>query len=110
MALLARQQAKVNGTVLAFTAATATTGDTVAPGDGAVLVRNGGGAAITVTVVTPGVDKYGLARPDIVTGSIAAAGEALVGPFPADLADPSTGLVTLICSAVTTVTLAHVGI
>lgn len=104
MANLTPQVTAVVGTTLTPYNATATTGDTVPIGS-QVLVNNGSGASINVTVVTPGNDQYGLARPDIVT-AVAAGAKAMFGPFPPDLGDPAnSNLVTLICSAVTTVTL-----
>lgn len=105
MALLTAQQAKPAGTVLTLAAASAG-GDTFAASrQYALEVRNGSGASITVTVVTPGNDVYGLARPDI-TLSVAAAASALFGPFPSDLADPVTGLVAVTYSATASVTVA----
>lgn len=103
MATLNYQTAKTTGTTLTFTAA-AVGGDAVRPNDGAyVLVANGDGTSTTVTVVVPGTDKYGLARPDI-TVSVAAGATAVIGPFPSDLA--SSGLVNLTYSKVTSLTVA----
>lgn len=107
MATLTYQQTKIGGTALVFTAASAG-GDKVAVSDrGLVLVNNGSAAAVTVTVVTPNLTKYGLPDPDI-TVSVAAGSIAAVGPFPADLAGPGDGLVSVTCSAVTSVTVAPV--
>jgi hypothetical protein len=63
---------------------------------------------ITVTVLTPGNDKYGQARPDIAVAVPATTGERLIGPFPADLADPADGLVAITYSGVTSLTVAAV--
>lgn len=107
MALLSAQQATPAGTTLTLAAASAG-GDTFAASrQYALEVRNGSGASITVTVATPGNDSYGLARPDI-TKAVAATASALFGPFPADLADPATGLVTVTYSASASVTVALV--
>ena len=103
MANLPAQTTAVTGTTLTSVTPTATVGDTVPIGSEA-LIRNGSGASINVTIVTPGNDTYGQARPDIVT-AVAAGALAKFGPFPVDLADPVTQVVTLICSAVATVEL-----
>lgn len=79
-------------------------GDKVSPGPGLVLITNGGGSTITVTIAVPGNDKYGHALADI-TVSIPAAGVRAIGPFSNDLADPSDGLVAITYSAVTSVTI-----
>lgn len=107
MAEIAKQQAKVQGTALTFGNAAAGDGVTPDP-DAALHVINGSGASINVTVVTPGNDKYGQARPDIVV-AVAAGAQAAIGPFPDDLADPSTGLVAINYSATASVTRAYVG-
>jgi hypothetical protein len=110
MALLALQTSKVGGTALTFTAAGAG-GDTFTSGQKALIVRNASGAAITATVVTPGTDKYALARPDITSVSIPlTTGVVIIGPFPSDLEDPATGLVTVTYSATASVTVALVAI
>lgn len=108
MANLTSQQAQVTGTTVTMSAASAG-GDTigVAP-NGALLVRNGDAAAVTVTVVVPGT-QYGQARPDI-TKVVPAGAIALFGPLPADLADPTTRLVNVSYSAVTNVTVASITI
>lgn len=80
-------------------------GDAFAPGvDTFVRVNNGGGAPITVTFATPGTIG-GLAIAD-AGGSVTNAQSRLFGPFPAELyQDPTTGLVIVTYSAVTTVTI-----
>ena len=108
MADLAYTNAAAVGTDLLFAAADVA-GDTIPPrDDGVVVVRNGSGAEITVTVVVPG-SKYGKARPDI-TKAVAAGAFAVFGPFPTDLADPADHLVDISYSAVTTVTVAAIRI
>jgi hypothetical protein len=80
-------------------------GDAFAPGDRTFCrVNNGGGASITVTFATPGL-VGGLAIAD-GGGSVTNAQSRLFGPFPAELyADPTTGLVIVTYSGVTTVTI-----
>lgn len=103
MANVPAQTTQVTGTTLTSVTPTITTGDTVPVGSHAII-RNGSGSSINVTIVTPGNDNYGQSRPDIVT-AVAAGAIAKFGPFPNDLADPITGVVTLICSAVASVEL-----
>lgn len=107
MATLGYIQPTILGVNPAFAAATGG-GDKVSPNDrGYLHVRNGGGSPMTVTVVTPGNDKYGQPRPDIAV-SVPAAGDRMVGPFPSDLADPADGLVAITYSGVTSVTVAAI--
>lgn len=109
MALIAPQTAKILGTTITYAPATAG-GDTVSPSGRACLhVRNGSAGAVTVTVVTPGNTRYGQADPDVPV-TVAAGAEVAIGPFPSELADPSTGLVGVTYSAVTSVTVALVGV
>jgi hypothetical protein len=82
-------------------------GDSFTPGAGAYFhIFNGGGSSITVTFITPGalISDVGLADSG---GSVPAGAERLFGPFPRDyFADPTDGLVHVIYSAVTSVTVA----
>ena len=109
MALLAQQQVVQTGLQPTYVAA-AGGGDTVIPDEDVFIhIRNGGGGAITATVVTPGVGPGGVAVPDIPVASIpATTGAAFVGPLNAALADPTTGLVSITYSGVTTVTVAAI--
>jgi len=103
MAILTPAQVQIGGTQVSKTAADVA-GDSFEPGDKLKLhVLNGSAGAITVTIVTPGVTRYGQADPD-VTRSIPAGQEWAFGPFGSDLADPVTGRVSVTYSAVTTVT------
>lgn len=103
MATLTYQAAKTAGVTLTMNAASGG-GDAVAAKDnGVLIVKNGDATSTTVTVVTPGNDKYGVARPD-VTFSVAAGATAVLGPFPKDLVDPVTHLVGLTYSKVTALT------
>lgn len=104
MAALTPQTTTVTGTVaLTAVTPTATVGDTVPVGS-YVTVRNGSGGSINVSLVKPGNDAYGDARTNHVQ-AVAAGAARRFGPMPLDLADPVTNLVTVICSAVASVTL-----
>lgn len=108
MATLAHQQSKAVGTTLTLGAASGG-GDKIAvSSDTVLLVRNGGGGSIDVTIAVPG-DEYGQARPDIVK-AVAAGAFAVFGPFPADLADPDDRLVHISYSGVTSVTVAAIAV
>lgn len=105
MATINQVQAKISGTVLTSTAATAGP-DKVLPGDSGanvyVLIQNGSGSAVTVSVADPGKTKYGQNNPVIPSVSVPAAGIAVLGPIPADLKQ-SDGYVNLTASATTSV-------
>ena len=73
-------------------------------------VKNGGVSAIAVTVVIPGTNSYGENQPDVASTSIAAAADVTIGPIPPEAVDPSTGLVSVTYSGVTSVTVAAVGL
>lgn len=108
MALLTAQQISVAGLSPTFAAATATTGDTAAPDDRAFFeIKNASGSPITATLDVPGT-VYGQARADVAVTVAATTGHQRIGPLVADLADPTTGLCKIICSAVTSVTIALV--
>lgn len=103
MAVLAYQGSKPTGVALNLVAASGG-GDKVKPNDhGMFVVRNGDGTATTVTLVNPGSDKYGSARPD-PTFSVAAGATVVFGPLPKDLADPSDGKVGFTYSKTTSLT------
>lgn len=105
MALLAVQAASYPSFAPVLVAATVG-GDTAPPGDNyRLVVKNGGGAPINVTLSSfPNTTDWGGAIPDLVV-AVPAAGERWIGPLrgPAH-ADPTTGLVSIAYSAVTTVT------
>jgi hypothetical protein len=106
MALLAPQQVGITGTAPTFSAVAAT--DTVVPDDRAVLVvKNGNAGADSVTIVIPG-NLYGQPRADVVISVPGSGGERYIGPFTPDMADPTTGLVTINHSVTATVTSALV--
>jgi hypothetical protein len=101
MALIAVQPVPVSGLAPSYVSASAG-GDQAPIGTGLFLeVRNGGGASITVTVVTPGNYK-GLAIADTAL-VIPAAGNGLI-PLDSVYRNPSTGRADITYSAVTSVT------
>lgn len=75
--------------------------DTVQVGS-ILIVKNGSGASITVTLVTPGNLPTGDAYPDKAY-TVAAAGEAWI-PVLQEYRDPITGIAAVTFSAVTSVT------
>lgn len=99
----------INGAVHGPTSATAGP-DTIAPAGRPVIlyVNNGNASAITLLIVIPGLTKYGLAQPDITSVSITAGAH---GTFllPADIADPTTGLISITSSLTPSVTFYAVG-
>lgn len=107
--LLAPQAITIVGIVPTYTAADAAN-NTFSPNPRGMLhVKNGGGGSINVTVVVPGTDAYAQPRPDVVV-AVAAGAEKVIGPFPLDIMDPTTSLVTVQYSAVTSVTVALLSI
>lgn len=108
MATLSYTQVSNTTVVMPTLVAAAGGGDSIAPNDrGALAVKNGSGASITVTMVVPGNTKYGLAQPD-PTFVVTAGNTAYIGPLPSDLANPSTGLVDFTYSGVTSLTVGGV--
>jgi hypothetical protein len=104
MALVTPQIPSVSGGAL--TLATPTASETFIPGNNIYYVVFTVGTAITTTVVVPG-SQYGQARPD-VAHSIGTNSNRFIGPLVSDLADPTTGLVTITHSATTAVTAAAI--
>jgi len=108
MATMVPVQAKIGGTALVATAATAGP-DKCPPGDTGgtkiyVLVENKSGAPITVTVADPGKTPYGQQNPSITSVSVpATTGLVVIGPINYDLRQASDGLVNLTASATTSV-------
>lgn len=105
MALLSKQTVGLGGLAPAYTAASAS--DTFPPGNNVFLhVKNGGGTADTVSIVTPG-NVQGQAISDISVVVPATTGDRMIGPLPGGLvADTTTGLATVTHSSVTSVTVA----
>lgn len=106
MATLTPVQAKIAGNIVTMAAASGG-GDKVGAGeDTAILVTNGGGGSINVTIAVPGNTEFGQAEPDVVV-AVAAGATKLIGPFPAALEDRATDrLVHISYSGVSSVTVA----
>lgn len=104
MATLTTQVIGQAGTTITFANATGS-GDQSATGDGVMLlVKNGAGSSITVTLTTPGVVDGDLAIADR-TFTVAAGATGGI-PVTDRYRDPATGLATITYSSATTVTVA----
>lgn len=86
MALLASQQTKVTGTVLAFTAANAS--ETFRPSDRGRLIVLTGSTTTNAVVVVPGLDERGQPKGDI-TVACGTNARTTIGPLGMDFADPA---------------------
>lgn len=108
MATLTVNPAKRSGNGVDLAGVAAAGGGDSFPNTGAevLVIKNGGGSGITLTVVTP-VTVDGLAVADL-TATIAAGATAMVGPFPPGTYSDGSGNVNLTYSAVTTVTVSVV--
>lgn len=85
------------------TMAAPTTTETIDTSSGnTLLLVTVGATATTVTLVVPGNDEYGLARPDVTSASLSNTTRAFL--IPRSAADSSTGMVTVTFSQVTAVT------
>lgn len=74
-------------------------GDSFKPGRCTLTVENRSTTLPrTVTVAVPGLTKHGQPSPDVPI-VVATGDEVALGPFPADLADPTTGLVSVTYSS-----------
>ena len=106
MAKLTPVQAQLAGAAVTMAAASAG-GDTLDGSDNvAVLVTNGGGSSINVTVTVPGKTRAGQDEPD-VTVAVAAGASKIIGPLADFLEDRATDrLVHIGYSSVTSVTVA----
>jgi len=107
MAVLAHQTTGFAGTNITYQAA-AGGGDQTTPDDRVfLLVKNGGGSPINVTVTIAGT-TFDLANPDSVV-SVPNGGEKFIGPLNEGLTGPDTfGQVLIAYSGVTSVTVAAV--
>jgi len=105
MALVSPQASNNNGGG-AIVFATPTTSETFVPNERASYLVLTAGTGITTTLVVPG-NAYGQARPDVVY-TIGTNSNRLIGPLTADLADPTTGLITITHSVTTAVTAAAI--
>ena len=102
MALVTPQVPNNNGGGALTIATPAATTLEFVPGNNITYFIFTGATAITATVVVPGTE-YGQNRPDVAY-SIGTNSNRWIGPLTADLADPTTGLVTITLSATTNVT------
>lgn len=117
MALYTRQNLAEGGVTLTANAATATVGDTADNLDGKLLwlVRNGSGGSITAsaTVVNAPIvndPARGILTKNISAASIAAGATAILGPFSPSVYNNANNQVTLICSAVASVTVSPISL
>lgn len=102
---LTPQVLAATGVVPTFAAADALGSQWVNDGEEFLIVKNGSGAPINVTITTGGT-LMGAAVADTVV-AVAAGAEALIGPFAPPLYNqPTTDYVFVDFSAVTTVTVA----
>lgn len=101
MAALPTQKVGLPSITPAYTAASGG-GDTATPGDQSFLVvKNGGGAPITVTLLTsPDTTEWGAAIPDLIV-SVTNAQERWIGPLRGSIFGST---VSIAYSAVTSVT------
>lgn len=102
MALLTIQNSTFNGVVPNFVAVSAS--DTFA-NDGNVIaqVKNSSASSINVVVTSAQICSQGFSHD--VTVSVAAGATAIIGPFPPNRFNNENGLVTVTCSATTSVTI-----
>lgn len=109
MATRATQNPGTVGIIPTFYAAEAG-GDRVSPGT-RLLVHNGGGASINLTITTPGtLDGLAIADRVVAVPNGAFPANFRVLDVPSDIyRDPADGLVGLAWSAITTVTFCAVG-
>lgn len=111
MALLTRNRILEAGLTPVFVAAAAG-GDQVDNADGKTFlhVKNGGGAGITVTITAQSVTaedpKLGTVTKANIVKSIAAAGEAIIGPFKKQAFNNGSNQIAITYSGVTSVTVA----
>lgn len=106
MAVLPVLVAKLSGTTINYTPASAGGDQFPAHPRGTFRVKNGDAASKTVTVGVPGTTEYGQPNPPVAV-VVAAGAEAVIGPFPNNLRDPLTGNVGVTYSAITAVTVAY---
>lgn len=109
MAALTTQSLAYPSTVITYAAA-AGGGDTAKAADNArLIVRNGSGSSINVTIARfPTTDAEGVAETNMVL-AVAAGAERWIGPlYGSRFTNPATGNVEITYSAVTTVTVAVV--
>lgn len=105
MALLTPQQIGLGN---AITPGAAGASNTAVPDDRACFEVTVGATSTTLTLVVPG-SQYGVARGDVVLAGLTNTVRRF-GPLVPDLADPVTGLVELLTSQQTNVSIALVRI
>lgn len=105
MTLIAPQPVAVTGTAVTYAAAGAS--DTFAPNPRGVLLYKTAGTGTTVTVVVPGNDERGQAKPDVAVTLSATQEKGIPTAAFVSVAD-ADGLVTVTTSAQTNVTVAYV--
>lgn len=108
MALLTPQDITRAGLTPTFAAATVTTGDTFVNDERTfVRVKNASGSAITATAtVVRQVDGQVVTARTVTVP--ATTGDVSFGPFPAGDYNDANNIVTVVCSAVTSVTIAAI--
>ena len=106
MAVLTPQDILRTGLTPSFAAATASTGDTLVNDERCfVRVKNASGSPITVAAQPTRVVD-GLAATPRTVSVPATTGDVSIGPFPAADYNDTNNVVTVICSSVTSVTIA----
>lgn len=106
MALLSIQQVSITGTTPTYGAVASS--DTVVPDSRAFLiVKNTSGTVDSVVVVTPG-QTFGQNNPDVTVTVPITTGERWIGPMVPELADPTTGFITITHTQTGSVTCAYV--
>jgi hypothetical protein len=106
MATLTVQSVTLAGLNPSYSAASAGGDDFVNDGRTFLHVKNGGAGAITVTVTTP-AQISGIDVADIAV-SVPNGSERMIGPFPTNLFNASTGKASITYSGVTSVTIAAI--
>lgn len=104
MATLAVQSSAQDGTALTLNSVAGGGDQFLNDGDTIMIVTNGSGGSLTVTL-PPGGTPGGLTLSD-VTGTVADGATEAFGPFPPSLYNDSSGYVQVTWSATTSVTAA----
>ena len=104
MALLTPKNPKITGTAITYSAVNASDTLRYTNTPSCLLVKNGSGGPIDVTVVVPGT-TFGQNNPDVVV-TVADGAETAIGPF--DKAMAVDGIITVQYSGTSSVTAALV--
>lgn len=111
MALITAQSMAVTGTVITYSAVSASDTITANPAYRYIYhVINGNASPDTCTVVVPGSDIFLQAKPDIAVTVTNATNKFILLDNQGFLADPTTGLITITHSVTATVTAALIAI